>query len=86
MSVRVRMARPADAAGLIGALAERGLSGELVDEDGELEIEVEAVGAEPDVLAAEVEDALGGWVLEQELPFVPVRVDARAFALAPPGD
>jgi hypothetical protein len=85
VSVRVKVARPADAEGVIGALAERGLSSELVEDEGELEIEIESE-AEEEVLATEVGDALAAWVCEHELPFVPVRVDARAFALAPPGD
>ena len=83
--VRVRMARPVDAGGLIGALAERGLSGELVDDEGKLEIEVEAE-AEEELLATEVGDALAAWLLEEEVPFVPMRVGARAFTLTPPGD
>lgn len=86
MPVRVAMARPVDAGGLIGALAAHGLSGELVDADGLLEIEVQSEPGEGERLAAEVADALEAWLLERELPFIPLRVGADAFALAPPGD
>jgi hypothetical protein len=84
-SVHLLAARPVDAAGLIGALTARGLSASVVDVDGCLEIEI-AAGPQEESALAEVSDVLDSWLAEQELPFVPLRIGRRSFAVSPPVD
>ena len=74
----VELARETDGPGLLEALADRGLAGELVDHDEQLAVEVE--DCDEGQLAHAIED----WIRARELPFVPVRIDDCTFAVSPP--
>jgi hypothetical protein len=74
----VELARETDGPGLLEALADHGLAGELVDHDEQLVVEVEDCDEEQ--LAHAIED----WIRAWELPFVPVRIDDCTFAVSPP--
>lgn len=85
-AMRVTMARPADAGGLLRALAACGLSAELVSIEGRSEIEISDPRDATDEVAGEVSHALDAWFVERGLPFIPVRIGERAFTVRPPGD
>ena len=74
----VELTRESDGAGLLAALAERGLQGALVEDHDHLTVEVEDCDEEQ--LAHAIED----WIRARELPFVPVRIDDCTFAVSPP--
>ena len=86
MSVLVEMPRLVDAGGLLSAFTASGLRADLVDVDGQWGIEVQPVAGETEQAASEVSHLVDGWLAEHELPFVPIRVGARAFAVRPPLD
>jgi hypothetical protein len=75
----VELTRETDGPGLIEALAEHGLAGELVgDDDEHLTVQVEVCDEER--LAHAIED----WIRARDLPLVPVRIDDCTFAVSPP--
>jgi hypothetical protein len=74
----VELTRETDGPGLLEALAAHGLTGELVDHDERLAVEVEDCDEEQ--LAHAIED----WIHERDLPLVPVRIDDCRFAVSPP--
>ena len=73
----VELTRESDGPGLIAALAEQGLSAELVDDDEHLAVQVEDCDEE------QLAHAIEGWIGARQLPFVPVRVDDCTYAVAP---
>jgi hypothetical protein len=74
----VELTRESDGPGLIEALAAHGLSGELLDEEQHLTVQVEDCDEEQ--LAHAIED----WLHERDLPLVPVRIDDCTYAVSPP--
>jgi len=84
--VLVEMPRLADARGLIETLRGRGLTAELVSLEGRWEIEISSATEETEQVATEVSGALDAWLAEQGLPFIPMRLSERAFAVRPPSD
>ena len=74
----VELTRETDGPGLLAALAEQGLEGELVEDHDHLTVEVEDCDEEQ--LAHAIED----WIHARELPLVPVRIDDCTFAVSPP--
>jgi hypothetical protein len=74
----VELTRESDGPGLIEALAEHGLAGELVDDQEHLTVEVADCNEEQ--LAHAIED----WIRARDLPLVPVRIDDCTFAVSPP--
>ena len=73
----VELTRESDGPGLIAALAEQGLSAELVDDDEHLAVQVE------DCDEAKLAHAIESWIGDRQLPFVPVRIDDCTYAVAP---
>jgi len=73
----VELTRESDGPGLIAALAEQGLSAELVDDGEYLAVKVEDCDEE------QLAHAIEGWIGARQLPFVPVRVDDCTYAVAP---
>jgi len=73
----VELTRESDGPGLIAALAEQGLSAELVDDGEHLAVKVEDCDEE------QLAHAIEGWIGARQLPFVPVRVDDCTYAVAP---
>jgi len=73
----VELTRETDGPGLVVALAEHGLRGELVGED-HLAVQVEDCDEEQ--LAHAIED----WIRERDLPLVPFRLDDCTFTVSPP--
>jgi hypothetical protein len=74
----VELTRESDGPELVAALAERGLTGELVDDHDHIAIRVQ------DCDDAELAHAIEDWLGERQLPFVPVRIDDCTYAVAPP--
>jgi hypothetical protein len=74
----VELTRETDGPGLLQALADHGLAGDLIDDDAHLTVEVEDCDEER--LAHAIED----WIAARDLPLVPVRVDDCTFAVSPP--
>ena len=74
----VELTRETDGPGLLQALADHGLAGELVDDAAHLTVAVEDCDEER--LAHAIED----WIAARDLPLVPVRVDDCTFAVSPP--
>ena len=74
----VEVTRESDGPELIAALAERGLTAELVDDQEHLAVQIENCDGEA------LAHAIEGWLDERRLPFVPVRVDDCTYAVAPP--
>ena len=74
----VELTRETDGPGLLEALADHGLAGELVDDDRHLSVTVEDCDEEQ--LAHAIED----WIAARDLPLVPVRIDDCTFAVSPP--
>jgi hypothetical protein len=74
----VELTRETDGPGLITALEEHGLKGELVDDREHLAVQVEDCDEEK--LAHAIED----WIRARDLPLVPVRIDDCTYAVSPP--
>ncbi len=74
----VELTRESDGPGLIEALAEHGLAGELIGDDERLTVEV--VDCDEGDLAHAIED----WIRARDLPLVPVRLGDCTFAVSPP--
>jgi hypothetical protein len=74
----VELTRETDGPGLVAALAEHGLEGELVGDDGHIAVQVQ--DCEEGLLAHAIED----WIRERDLPLVPVRLDDYTFTVSPP--
>ena len=74
----VELMRDTDGPGLVAALAEHGMKGELVDYDDHVAVQVE------DCDECELEHAIEDWLRARELPFVPVRIDDCTYAVSPP--
>ena len=74
----VELTRETDGPGLLAALAEHGLEGELVEGHDHLTVEVE--DCDEGQLAHAIED----WIHARDLPLVPVRIDDCTFAVSPP--
>jgi hypothetical protein len=74
----VELTRETDGPGLLEALAEHGLEGELVDDHEHLAVEV------ADCDEAHLAHAIEDWIASRDLPLVPVRIDDRTFAVSPP--
>jgi hypothetical protein len=73
----VELTRETDGPGLIEALAEHGLSGELVH--GE-DLMVQVQDCDDTLLAHAIED----WIRGRDLPLVPVRIADCTYAVSPP--
>jgi hypothetical protein len=73
----VELTRESDGPGLVAALAEQGLSAELVDHEEHLAVQVE------DCDEKQLAHAIEGWIGARQLPFVPVRLDDCTYAVAP---
>jgi hypothetical protein len=73
----VELTRDTDGPGLIEALAEHGLQGELVEAE-HLTVEVE--DCDEELLAHAIED----WIHARDLPLIPVRIDECRYAISPP--
>jgi hypothetical protein len=74
----VELTRETDGPGLLAALANHGLAGELVDDDRHLSVTVEDCDEEK--LAHAIED----WIAARDLPLVPVRLGDCTFTVSPP--
>jgi hypothetical protein len=74
----VELTRDTDGPGLVAALAEHGLEGELVDGDEHLTVRVQ--DCDEGLLAHAIED----WIHERDLPLVPVRLNECTYSVAPP--
>lgn len=85
-SVLVEMPRLVDAGGFLLALTEHGLAADLAHVEGGWEIAVQPRAREAERAPGEVSGLIDAWLAESELPFVPIRVGDRAFAVRPPLD
>jgi hypothetical protein len=74
----VELTRETDGPGLIAALAERGLTSELVGDEKQLVVQVQ--DCDDTQLAHAIED----WIRGRDLPLVPVRIDDCTYAVSPP--
>jgi hypothetical protein len=74
----VELTRDSDGPELVAALAEQGLTAELVDDREHLAVQVEDCDEE------QLAHAIESWIGDQRLPFVPVRIDDCTYAVAPP--
>jgi hypothetical protein len=74
----VELTRETDGPGLVAALAEHGLEGELVGEDEHISVRVQ--DCDEGLLAHAIED----WIRERDLPLVPVRLDDCTYTVSPP--
>jgi hypothetical protein len=74
----VELTRVTDGPGLVEALADHGLAGELVDSVEHLTVQVE--DCDEIRLAHAIED----WIRAGSLPLVPVRIDDCTYAVSPP--
>ena len=74
----VELTRETDGPGLLEALAEHGLQGELVDDQDHLTVEVE------DCDEQQLTHAIEDWIRARDLPLVPVRIDDCTYAVSPP--
>jgi hypothetical protein len=74
----VELTREIDGPGLVEALAEHGLAGELVEDEDHLTVRVE--DCQEEQLAHAIED----WIRGRELPLVPVRTGDCTYAVSPP--
>jgi hypothetical protein len=74
----VELTRETDGPELVAALAEHGLKGSLVDDHEHMAVQVQ--DCDEAALAHAIED----WLVERQLPFVPVRIDDCTYAVAPP--
>ena len=85
-SVLVEMPRLVDAGRLLVVLTEHGLAADLVHVEDGWEIDVQPGAAEAERAPSEVSGLIDAWLAERGLPFVPMRVGERAFAVRPPLD
>jgi hypothetical protein len=85
-SVLVEMPRLVEAGRLMEKLAASGLTANLVSADGGWEVEIRSVLEDTEQVADEVESLLDALLAERGLPFIPVRVGERTFAVRPPAD
>ena len=76
MTVAIELTRTCDGPDIARALAERGLDARMASGNGHLVVRADDL--------AQVERALGAWMEERELPFVPYQIDERTVCLAPP--
>ena len=74
----VELTRDYDGPDLIAALAEHGLTGQLVVVEDRLAVRVD--GCDDTDLAHAIED----WLRDRRLPLVPLRIDDVTYALSPP--
>jgi len=74
----VELTRESDGPGLLAALREHGIEGELVDHEHHLAVEVADCDEE------QLAHAIEHWIRARELPFVPVRIDDCTYAVSPP--
>jgi hypothetical protein len=74
----VELTREIDGVDLVGALATRGLKGELVSTEDYVAVQVE--DCDEGQLAHAIED----WLCERNLPLVPLRIDDCTYAVSPP--
>lgn len=74
----VELTRESDGPELVAALAEQGLSAELVGDGEHLAVQVDDCDEE------QLAHAIEGWIGARRLPFVPVRIDDCTYAVAPP--
>ena len=74
----VELTRETDGPGLIEALADHGLTAELVGGSGHLAVQV--ADCDEAALAHAIED----WIHARDLPLVPVRIDDCTYAVSPP--
>ena len=74
----VELTRDSDGPELVAALAEQGLTAELVDDREHLAVQVEDCDEEK--LAHAIED----WIAARDLPLVPLKIDDCTFAVGPP--
>jgi hypothetical protein len=74
----VELTREIDGPDLIRALAEHGLTSELVQDEEHLSVQVE------DCDEAELAHAIEDWIRGRELPLVPLRIDDCTYAVSPP--
>ncbi len=74
----VELMRDTDGPDLATALAEHGMSVDLVDYDGHVAVRFE------DCDEVRLTHLIEDWILTRALPLVPVRIDERTFAIAPP--
>jgi hypothetical protein len=73
----VELTRESDGPGLVAALAEQGLTAELVEDEEQLAVQVEDCDEE------QLAHAIEAWIGDRQLPFVPVRIDDCTYAVAP---
>ena len=74
----VELTRDSDGPGLIEALADHGLAGELVG--GQENVTVQVEDCDEKRLAHAIED----WIHARDLPLVPLRIDHGTYAVSPP--
>jgi hypothetical protein len=74
----VELTRDTDGPGLIAALAEHGLEGELVGGDEHVTVQVQ--DCDEGLLAHAIED----WIHARDLPLVPVRLNDFTYTVSPP--
>jgi hypothetical protein len=74
----VELTRESDGPELVAALAEQGLTAELIDDPEHLAVQVEDCDEE------RLTHAIESWIEDRQLPFVPVRIDDCTYAVAPP--
>ena len=75
----VELTRDTDGPGLVVALAEHGLQGELVD-GHEHHLAVQVQDCDEGLLTHAIED----WIRERDLPLVPVRLGDFTYTVSPP--
>jgi hypothetical protein len=74
----VELMRDTDGPDLVAALAENGMKADLVDYDGHVAVRFE------DCAEARLTHLIEDWIRARALPLVPVRIDDRTYAVAPP--
>jgi len=74
----VELMRDTDGPGLITALSAHGVTANLVDYDGHVALQVE------DFDEGRLMHLIEDWLRARALPLVPVRIDDRTYAVAPP--
>ena len=82
-TVRVKLSRPADAAGILVDMTARGLDGELEPMDLGMSIVLASHNGDAEGFERRVWLALEDSIAERGLPFVPMAEDERSFSLRP---
>ena len=82
-TVRVKLSRPTDAAGILVDMTARGLDGELESMDSETSIVLALQNGDSDGFERRVWLALEDSIAERGLPFVPMAENERSFSLRP---